>query len=207
MKKMTSTCTRPQNSALPLASFCKNTMSNQETTLLNCEYFPCKSFRNRCNITGPNGPISLSVPLLGGRNQKIKMKDLQIANQEKWQLLHWRTLDACYRRTPFFEYFEADIHRIYTQKHQFLLDLNLQTLDTVNKLLRQKKTYPLTENYIEQTNRAYIDKRNEKATEVADLSYLQPFSTRFGFTPGLSILDMLFCCGNQTGPLLLGTEK
>lgn len=205
-------------------------MSEQQTTLLNCEYFPSINWyrdfvyaekivieqfenfvrtteRNRCHVTGPNGKITLTVPLLGGRNQRSNMKDIKVANQEKWQHQHWGTLDACYRRTPFFEYFEPILQPIFLKQYNFLLDLNLDTLQVINNLIKYKKEFSLSEKYYDMHERHFIDKRSKHAVEANEISYLQPFQDRNGFISGLSILDLLFCAGNQAVVLLSNSSK
>ena len=87
-------------------------MSDLQTTLLDCEYFPCiewyrqfvrsenrvietqeyfqrATLRNRCYVAGPNGRLALSVPLEGGRNQRSFMHDIRVSNGVKWQAQHW----------------------------------------------------------------------------------------------------------------------
>ena len=48
------------------------------------------SFRNRTLVAGSHGPISLSVPLENGRNQRILLKDVKISHQQAWEKQHWR---------------------------------------------------------------------------------------------------------------------
>src|SRR5437868_1373344 len=65
--------------------------------------FERSGFCNRYVIAGSNGLIQLSVPLTGGRNQKKNFKDVQISYNDNWPLKHWRTLESCYNKSPFFE--------------------------------------------------------------------------------------------------------
>ncbi len=201
-------------------------MSSVQTTLLDCEYFPSiewykdyltadevlieqyeyfvrASGRNRCYVCGPNGKIALTVPLLGGRNQKTLMKDVKISYDEKWQHQHWYTLDACYRRTPFFEYFEQSIFGFYQKKHTFLLDLNLNSIEVMNQLMKLKNTLLLSNEYVNNIEDHNVDKRNRLKLKSVQIEYLQPFGERHGFVSGLSMLDLLFCMGNRSKELIL----
>lgn len=162
------------------------------------EYFVRKSNRNRCMVNGPNGAIMLSVPLEGGRNQKIRMKDVKIANHEKWATVHWRTLDACYRRTPFFEYFEMELQAIFSRKYNFLVDLNLATLDFYNKALKVKKEVILDSNFTLGATSEIVDYRFQHPLCKPLEPYMQPFVERNGFIADLSMLDMLFCIGKES---------
>jgi WbqC-like protein family len=205
-------------------------MSEQQTTLLDCEYFPCiawyqqflkgeqimiekhenfvrTSLRNRFYIAGPNGRMSLTVPLDGGRNQKKRVCDLKISSNEPWQILHWKTLQACYNRSPYFEFFKDELYHLFHQKYHYLIDLNLDTIQTMNKLLSIKKQFTLTSDYIKSYEPQVLDLRNRYNAEDAawdgDIHYIQSFEKQHGFIKELSMLDLLLCCGKQSVELLI----
>lgn len=205
-------------------------MSDLQTILLECEYFPCiewyrnfisnetilleqyeyferASLRNRCYVAGSTGRLALSVPLDGGRNQRVVMKNLKISYRERWQIQHWRTLLACYNRSPFFEFYEPAMKKFFDTRYIFLLELNLASIQLINDLLGIKKTISLTNEYIKHPPVNTSDLRKKLNAENYDqdnnISYLQPFEDKNGFIAGLSMLDMLFCTGKQATTLLL----
>ncbi len=160
------------------------------------EHFVRTSYRNRAYVAGPNGTICLSVPLQGGRNQRIVMKDLKVCNEEDWQLLHWKTIATCYRRSPYFEYFEDDIYPFFKTKFDYLMDANIASLTLIDKILRVKKEVKLSESYRTDYDHDFRMQFLPKERETtAQAEYIQPFSDRNGFTKNLSMLDYLFCCG------------
>lgn len=203
--------------------------------LLDCEYFPCigwyqllvqsdqvlleqfefferTSFRNRCVLAGPNQTVTLSVPILGGRNQKICMKDVKVSYDDAWQVRHFKTITSIYQRSPFYMYYEEELRRFFQEKPEYLLDLNISSIQLVNLLLRLSKELPLTTAYESTLQTSYIDMRKRfSARETTDATeyprYWQTFEDRHGFIPNLSILDMLFCCGNTTLGLLSAAKK
>ena len=205
-------------------------MSDVQTTLLDCEYFPCigwyrqfvrseniliekqeyfqrATLRNRCYVAGPNGRLALSVPLEGGRNQRSFMHDLRISNQVKWQTQHWKTIQACYGRSPYFTYFEDSLVLIFTKRYEFLVDLNLDSIELMNRLLSLKKEFTVTESYQKEYPDPVNDFRSTFTTDTLtpdDIHYLQPFEDKNGFISGLSMLDMLLCAGKQSLILLHG---
>ena len=194
-------------------------MTKDSGVIMDCEFFPCwewfhafmqagdvqleqheyfvrTSYRNRAYVAGPNGIICLSVPLDKGRNQRNIMKDIKICNDENWQALHWKTLEACYRRSVYFEYFEDTLQPFYEKRFEYLIDANLTSLEMILNLLQIKKDYQLTNEFIKEVPNDFRNTflpKNRKATTQA--SYIQPFSDRQGFEPNLSMLDYLFCCG------------
>lgn len=194
-------------------------MTNDALIVMDCEFFPCiawfdlffshnnivleqyehfvkASYRNRTYIAGPNGLIALSVPLERGRNQRSIMKDVKICNDEKWQKLHWKSLEACYRRSAYFEYYEDDLVFLFEKKYDYLVDYNIACLEGVLQLLKKEKKYNLSTLY---KNDYLHDYRNtffpKDRTDFKHKEYFQPFGERNGFEYNLSILDYLFCNG------------
>lgn len=160
------------------------------------------SFRNRCTLLGPNGPLNLSIPIEGGRGQKCKMMDVQIAKTDRWQQRHWRTLTACYNRSPWFEYFRDELEALYARPVTFLIDWNLACFDWVADKMSistpvsiAKKSLPdvLPEGWDDWRKR--LLPATIHASFPTPRQYPQVFEDRFGFVPHLSILDLLFCAG------------
>lgn len=183
----------------PCIAWYKMFLRNENIQIEQHEYFVRKSFRNRTVIAGPNGLITLSIPLKGGRNQKNVMKDIEISYDENWQTVHWKTIESCYRRSPYFEYYAEDIKMLFEKKHHFLVDYNIQCLQLVNQLLQVKKELVLTEKYEKIPIETWVDARNvfDENTDMQLPSYIQVFQDRIGFKSNLSILDMLFCDGRM----------
>lgn len=183
----------------PCIAWYKMFLRNENIQIEQHEYFVRKSFRNRTVIAGPNGLITLSIPLKGGRNQKNVMKDIEISYDENWQTVHWKTIESCYRRSPYFEYYAEDIKMLFEKKHHFLVDYNIQCLQLVNQLLQVKKELVLTEKYEKIPIDTWVDARNvfDENTDMQLPYYIQVFQDRIGFKSNLSILDMLFCDGRM----------
>lgn len=165
------------------------------------EHFQKMSFMNRCVVLGGNGPIILSVPLDGGRNQKTVMKEIRILNRENWQARHWKTITSCYNKSPWFEHYR-DLEKLYTRNFSFLVDWNLNCLDWICDKLSLKIDYSLSDDFIRDYDKsAFEDLRGKlKPASMNRLfpnvkRYSQVFEDRFGFVPHLSVLDYLFCVG------------
>ncbi|MCW3464321.1 WbqC family protein [Chitinophaga nivalis] len=164
------------------------------------EHYQKLSYRNRCYVAGPNGRMILSVPLSRGKNQRTVMKDVRISNEEQWQALHWKTLVSAYRRSPWFEYYEAELELLFQREFNFLLDWNLACLEWVHSKLGLQIPVTFTESYQQEVT-GVTDFREQvlPGTVAADApEYTQVFQDRTGFIPGLSVLDLLFCEGKQS---------
>lgn len=171
------------------------------------ETYQKMSFRNRCRVADSNGVVNLSVPLVRGRSQRELMKDVRISYAENWPLQHWRTIESCYNRAPFFEYYRDGVRDILDLREGFLLDLNLRSLDWLCKVLKQEPQISRTDSYVKTPPADVLDMRgrllprNQEAEPIG-FRYTQVFEDRIGFRENLSILDLLFCCGPETKQLL-----
>jgi len=164
------------------------------------EHFPKQTYRNRTNIYSPDGVLALTVPVIKGSKNHTKIKDVKISYDFKWQRLHWMGLQACYRRSAYFEYYEDDLAPFYEDKHEFLFDYNEQYLQLLLKLLKIKAAITYTETY-EAAYPALIDLREvispKREPVFVQKPYFQVFEENHGFIKNLSIVDLLFNQGPQ----------
>lgn len=171
------------------------------------EVFQKRSFRNRCIIAGANGPISLSIPLHEGREQKRFIRDIRIANQYGWQDQHWKTIVSSYNRSPWFEYYKSSLEKFYVKRFEFLFDWNLALFEWTIQKLEMDKVAELTDHFEkEYDNHEWLDFRNKllpnNYQNFKVPNYSQVFMDRSGFLPNLSILDLLFCEGKNSQRIL-----
>lgn len=167
------------------------------------ETYQKMSFRNRCRVAGSNGVVNLSVPLVKGRGQRELMKDVKISYTEQWQLQHWRTIESCYRRAPFFEYYADGIKELLQLRETFLLDLNLRILEWLQGVIKRRLSVSLSTDYLKNMPEGIVDRRGfflpkNQEKESTGLKYTQVFEDRIGFCDNLSIIDLLCCCGPET---------
>lgn len=157
-------------------------------------HFEKMSFRNRYYIAAAHGKHCLSIPLTKGREQRISMKDVTIADSENWQQQHWRTLFSAYNRSPYFEYYKDDLEILFLRKYERLIDFNLATVHWVKKQLKIDFEERIIDRY-QKTHESALDIRNLKPRDLNSfppMTYNQVFVDRNGFIPHLCILDLLF---------------
>jgi len=163
-------------------------------TLETEDNFQKQTNRNRTYIYSPNGIQLLNIPIKHSKNRHQKTKDVRLETAFDWQKQHFKSLEAAYRTSPFFEYFEDSLMPIFTKKHEFLMDLNLETMAIVSKCLGMELQYDKTLEYFhevpEYTDFRYLANGKKDAAEFE--SYTQVFGEKFGFLNNLSILDLLF---------------
>lgn len=156
--------------------------------------FQKQTNRNRMYIYSPNGRQLLNIPVKHSNTAHQKTKDIRIEKAFPWQKLHFKSLEAAYRSSPFFEYYEDEIAPIYFKKHQFLMDLNLEAMEIVYKCLQLPFEYKKTEEYFHEVPQ-YKDLRylaNGKKDLYEFEEYTQVFGDKYGYLNNLSILDVLF---------------
>lgn len=158
--------------------------------------FQKQTNRNRTYIYSPNGIQLLNIPVKHSKDAHQKTKEIKIENDFNWQKQHFKSLEAAYRTSPFFEFFEDEILPIFEKKHQFLMDLNFETMEFVTKCLRMKFEYETSVEYFHEQNPNHIlDFRHlveGKKDKSQFESYTQVFDDKHGFLNNLSILDLLF---------------
>ncbi|RVU00806.1 hypothetical protein EOD41_09205 [Mucilaginibacter limnophilus] len=165
------------------------------------EHFPKQTYRNRANVYSPDGVLSLVVPVIKGSKNHTKVKDVRISYDFNWQRLHWMSLQACYRRSAYFEYYEDYFTPFYEGKFEYLFDYNQQLLELILKLLKIKTELRFTESFEPAYAAPVADFREsihpKKPAVAISKTYYQVFEERHGFLPDLSIVDLLFNQGPQ----------
>lgn len=155
------------------------------------ENFPKQTYRNRTNIYGANGKLSLIIPI--NHNGKREMKDIEISYREDWRNLHWKSIKTAYQSSPYFEYYEDKFRKIYDLKEKFLLDFNLKGLEVIQQILKTEKAQSLNEEYIKNPESInFREKFSAKLpSEFQMEEYYQTFSDKLGFLEDLSVLDLI----------------
>ena len=156
--------------------------------------FQKQTNRNRMYIYSPNGIQLLNVPVKHSIDKHQKYKEVRIENDFDWQKNHFKSLEAAYRTSPFFEYFEDDFRPLFEKKQEFIMDLNLEIFELVNSSLGIKiEAQKTTEFFHEAIDyKDYRSLANGKKDTTQIEEYTQVFNEKHGFINNLSILDLLF---------------
>lgn len=160
-----------------------------------------QSYRNRCNILGANGVMSLSIPIEKPQTVKCAMKDIRIAEHGNWRHLHWNAIISAYNSTPFFDYYEDDFRPFYEKKHRFLHDFNDELRQLICRFIGIETPVTFSESYINETI-SKLDFREtihpKRPSDFSTKPYYQVFGEKHGFLTNLSIIDLLFNMGNES---------
>lgn len=180
-------------------------------------------WRNRNRIKTPKGLEWLTVP--AGQDISRLIKEVELPDF-RWQIKHWKTLVANYSKSPYFDDIAEWLEPLYlTRQHNNLSSLNCQLIRSICNYLKietkishswdytlaEGKTErlvdlcvqagateyisgPAAESYLE---KALFSDRNVQLKWFDYSGYL-PYPQLWGeFTHEVSILDLLFNCGER----------
>lgn len=165
--------------------------AENEVTFEQFENFPKQTYRNRANIYGANGKLSLIIPI--NHNGNRVYKDIEISYREDWQNLHWKSIKTAYQSSPYFEFYEDKLKKIFETKEKSLLDFNIKSIKIILDILKTEKAHSLNEEYIKNPEQINFRERfsAKNPTEYEMVEYYQTFSDKMGFLADLSILDLI----------------
>jgi hypothetical protein len=166
-----------------------------------CEHYVKQTYRSRCSIYGANGKLDLIIPVEKGKQGHRPMKEVKISYAERWQRIHWKSLESAYRTSPYFEYYEHALAPFYEKQTEYLVDFNAALNETLLKLLGLEVFPAFTTTYHEHPENM-IDLR-DLADPVVERPgsgepYTQVFENKKGFIGNLSVYDLLFNCGPRS---------
>lgn len=156
------------------------------------ENYQKQTWRNRCRILTGSGPQDLMVPVVHGSGRAIT--EIQVEYTTPWVVKFERAVASAYDSSPFFEFYRDEFFAILDSHPATLWELNSR----ITKWICRKIGIPKGECT---SAAALLDLRDaihpkRPNTILADMGlgrpYWQVFRERFGFTPGLSVLDLLF---------------
>jgi hypothetical protein len=195
-----------------------------------------QDWNNRNRIKGPQGPFWLTVPVALKESASEILADIRIAQHDwggknNWQQAHWKSIQSCYRRAPFWDTYADELEEIYLgQRWDFLVQLNARQLDFFLAALDIPATVvkasgigfegqksDLVLDHCRKLNgdtvvlgthgRDYLDEPAFAAAGIAVYyqDYVHPeYPQQFGtFESHLSVLDLLFNCGPESREILL----
>jgi len=169
------------------------------------EHYHKQSYRNRCNLYNSNGQQSLVIPVSKPLGNHTPTNQIHISFREPWQRTHWRSIESAYNKSPFFMYYGEEIKALLYNEEQNLVTYNRIIFNGLCNILELEIDIESTEKYYEGSS---ADLRNsispkslipEMNSLLNKKPYYQIFEDRFGFISDLSILDLLFHMGPESG--------
>jgi len=175
----------------PISWFSEFLNPGNEVVFEQFETFPKQTFRNRTNIYGANGKLSLIIPI--NHNGSREFKNTEMSYREDWQKLHWKSIKTAYQSSPYFEYYEDKLIKLFENKEKFLLEFNIKSIKIILDILKTEKAYSLNKEYIKNPEEVnFREKFSAKILSEYEMDeYYQTFSDKMGFLNDLSIVDLI----------------
>jgi len=167
------------------------------------ENYQKQSLRNRYYILGPNGVQFLQVPVKKREQGRCPVMRIEVDDALPWRKTHVKSLMTAYNKSPWFLFYRDDIENLLLKSNHSLWELCLNSIMVTALLLKKRPNIDLSTHYTFNTEHV-LDLRSQflhKPTPLIQHHYpqMQPyeqvFSVKYGFTNGLSILDLLFNAG------------
>jgi hypothetical protein len=173
------------------------------------------SYRNRCEIAGANGIITLSIPLEGGRDHHRLYTESQISYADAWQHRHFMSILSSYGSAPFYEHYEGYFRPFYERKYDSLYEFNKELLTLIVRLMKLDLRIGYTAIF-EKESGDRADLRNafkpnrqiseltigQKKWHLQEVPYIKVFGEVNALSTHLSCLDLLFNTGPESKSIL-----
>ncbi len=194
--------------------------------------YQVKDWNNRNKIKTASGEIWLTVPVLTKGYREKKIREIEINNATDWRKKHWRSICLNYKKAPFFEKYSPFLENVYKRDWQYLADLNEYMLKWfIEQLGINVEYFKASESKFEgyksglvldmckklradmyifgELGRDYAKEEDflKNGVKIYFQEYKHPqYAQLFGeFSPYMSIIDLLFNCGeNSLGVLMEG---
>ena len=162
-----------------------------------CESYRKQTWRNRCRILTEGGPMDLRVPVLHDGARLIR--DIRVDWSTPWLRQCEYAIDTAYYSSPFFEYYRDELYALLDARREKLWDMNM---DIIGFFCRKIGISPEIVPTVDFVREVEGDLRNsidpKKPSSYVGRPYWQVFRDRFGFVPGLSVMDLLFNEGPES---------
>ena len=124
---------------LPWLGFIEKVISSEKFVFLDDVQFEKNGFQNRNKIRTYDGEMWLTVPV------KVKsqtlLKDVKINYSVDWINKHKKSIIQNYKKAEFFDNYWLELEKIYDEKNEYLVELNIEIIKFLfNKLKIKTKT-------------------------------------------------------------------
>lgn len=169
------------------------------------EHYPKQTYRNRCDIVGANGILSLSIPTERPNGSKTPTDRILMPLTENWRARHWRSIQNAYSSAPYFDYYGMEIEELIMCDDSKLIPYNtriteriIEWLDLETKLSFSKEFQPAIQN-----DPRLVLAKKDASLDTIKAPYIQVFHNSMKFRSSLSILDAILCEGPIARKLII----
>ncbi len=181
----------------PPAEFFVLLAKNPVVYLEACESYRKQTWRNRCRILTANGPMDLRVPVVHDGARLIT--DVKVDWSTPWLRQNEYAIDSAYYSSPFFMYYRDELFGILDRRQETLWEMNMDLIDFFCRKIGIAPEILLTTDFEVSPEGDCRDMLSpKKPFDYTVRPYWQVFRDKFGFVPGLSVMDLLFNEGPES---------
>ncbi len=168
------------------------------------EQYQKQSYHTRANIISPQKVDFINVNVKKSSNHTA-IKDIKIDYSQNWHKIAWKTIENTYKKSPFFEYYDYLLEPLFSKKKDFLIDLNLLSLEKIFQILKIKPKISLEEYPFLEYQHEFLTFNAKNRLDLPENYISVPYFQIFGntFEPNLSIIDLIFSKGPESLEILL----
>tara|TARA_B110000858_G_C17730843_1_gene440026 strand:+ start:547 stop:1239 length:693 start_codon:yes stop_codon:yes gene_type:complete len=210
---------------IPWLSYFLKIAQSDKFILLDTVSFQKNGLQNRNELKDSNGRFWLTVPIIHNTGQKII--DVKVNNKVNWRKKHFQSLLHCYKKSTYFNKYINEIEEIYLTEWDNLSDFNLALIYKILKWMEIETPILLSsriktqgsssdlilnlciennaseyisgiggDNYLNENDFELNKIKINRVKPIFPNEYPQQFK-KTGFINDLSVLDILFNCGND----------
>jgi hypothetical protein len=215
-----------QPNLYPYGGFFSKMAKVDEFVIVDNTQYVKKQYHNRNRIKLLNGDtVWLSIPVKNSGRYKQLINEVEIDNAQDWRQKHKNTLLRNYKKSPFFDKYYPGFEELLSKEWIRLFDFNFEFIKlsaeyigietpllVASEIGAQGKASGLILDICRKTGGdAYLHGKHANDYVDFDLlkdagieNYLQNFESEQyfqhgkNFVPNLSVLDILFNCGEET---------
>jgi hypothetical protein len=150
-----------QPNYLPYLGFFDKMMRADIFVIYDNTQFNDRDFQHRNKIRTPHGWQWLTVPV---ESKSISIKDIKIKNETiidgvTWKEAHFRKIRDNYKKTPYYASYEEQLKTIYENRHDKLIDLNMDIIYFLRNAfkIKTKIIFASELNFISKSTERLID--------------------------------------------------
>jgi len=221
-----------QSNYIPWKGYFDMIAAVDKFVILDDVQFTKNDWRNRNIIKTPLGPSWLSIPV----GKKINRKIFEVRLEVSWQEKHWKLIEDNYKKAKYFKDISHWLKPLYLdQEYLSLSEVNFHFINAICSYLRIKtkiydsRDFTLVDGRSERlidlckqlgvaqyfsgpSAKDYIDQElfNESNINICWMNYndYPIYPQLWGdFEHSLSILDLLFNCGEKSFEYMLHTQS
>lgn len=215
---------------LPWLGFFEQLQASNVFVIYDDVQYDKHGWRNRNRIKTPTGPQWLTVPVQVDLSQSPSILEIKINNRENWRKKHFFSIRQNYAKAPFFSRYIDFFAEVYQRDWDYLIDLDMYLIvkltellgidpakivrsstlevegDRITRLIGICQRFGAAVFYEGASGRNYIDTAvfAQQGIGVAYQDYRHPeYPQLYGdFIPNLSVIDLLFNCGDESLAIL-----